>query len=75
MLDRRRAHEVHSERRLAEARAGGDDDQLAGVQAIGQLVELAPGDSATYVCSAPHWWANGADVPTVVLGAVSPFER
>lgn len=40
-----------------------------------QRVELAPGDSATYVCSAPHWWANGADVPTVVLGAVSPFER
>lgn len=40
-----------------------------------QRVELAPGDSATYVCSAPHWWANGTDVPTVVLGAVSPFER
>lgn len=37
--------------------------------------ELEPGDSATYGCSAPHWWANGADEPTVVLGAVSPFER
>lgn len=38
-------------------------------------VELEPGDSATYGCSAPHWWANGADEATVVLGAVSPFER
>ncbi|GAB2991867.1 MAG TPA: XRE family transcriptional regulator [Actinotalea caeni] len=37
--------------------------------------ELGPGDTATYGCSAPHWWANGADEPTVVLGAVSPFER
>lgn len=36
---------------------------------------LEPGDSATYGCSSPHWWANGADEPTVVLGAVSPFER
>lgn len=37
--------------------------------------ELEPGDTATYGCSAPHWWANGATESTVVLGAVSPFER
>lgn len=40
-----------------------------------QRTELEPGDSATYGCSAPHWWANAAAEPTVVLGAVSPFER
>lgn len=51
---------------------------LAGRLAIthgGSQVELEPGDSATYGCSAPHWWANTAAEPTVVLGAVSPFER
>lgn len=36
---------------------------------------LEPGDCATYGCSLPHWWANVAGEPTVVLGAVSPFER
>ncbi|WP_156254185.1 helix-turn-helix domain-containing protein [Pseudactinotalea terrae] len=36
---------------------------------------LEPGDTATYGCSLPHWWANVANGPTVVLGAVSPFER
>lgn len=36
---------------------------------------LEPGDSATYGCSSSHWWANAADEPTEVLGAVSPFER
>ncbi len=37
-------------------------------------VTLHEGDSITYGCSTPHWWANGHDGPTVVLGAVSPFE-
>jgi len=37
--------------------------------------ELGEGDTATYVCSVPHWWANGGDTDTVVLGAVTPFER
>jgi transcriptional regulator with XRE-family HTH domain len=36
--------------------------------------ELAVGDSITYGCSVPHWWANAADAETVVLGAVTPFE-
>lgn len=35
---------------------------------------LLPGDSATYTCSTPHWWANDCDEETVVLGAVTPFE-
>lgn len=38
-------------------------------------VILEQGDSATYGCSRPHWWANEHDGPTVVLGAVTPFER
>lgn len=38
-------------------------------------VELDPGDTATYGCSTTHWWANGADEETVVLGSVTPFER
>ncbi len=37
-------------------------------------VVLGPGDSATYVCSTPHWWANESDGVTRVLGAVTPFE-
>lgn len=37
-------------------------------------VELEPGDSVTYGCSVPHWWANPAETETVVLGAVTPFE-
>lgn len=37
-------------------------------------VELAEGDTMTYGCSTPHWWANGHDDVTVVLGAVSPLE-
>ena len=38
-------------------------------------MELRAGDTVTYGCSAPHWWANGHDGETVVLGAVTPFER
>ncbi|MDF2560254.1 MAG: putative transcriptional regulator [Microbacterium sp.] len=38
-------------------------------------VELREGDTVTYGCSEAHWWANGADGVTVVLGAVTPFER
>ena len=38
-------------------------------------IELGPGDTATYGCSTPHWWANGHDAETVVLGAVAPSER
>lgn len=37
-------------------------------------VQLSPGDSMTYLCSMPHWWANDTDEPCVVLGAVTPFE-
>lgn len=37
-------------------------------------IELEEGDSVTYGCSQPHWWANGHDDVTVVTGAVSPFE-
>lgn len=37
-------------------------------------VELEQGDSVTYGCSQPHWWANAHDGVTVVTGAVSPFE-
>ncbi|TLP96794.1 helix-turn-helix domain-containing protein [Nesterenkonia salmonea] len=36
---------------------------------------LGVGDSATYGCSAPHWWANIADTETTVLGASTPIER
>lgn len=35
---------------------------------------LEVGDSVTYGCSTPHWWANASDGVTTVLGAVSPFE-
>ena len=38
-------------------------------------VTLEEGDCATYVCSAPHWWANGYDGETILLGAVTPFEH
>lgn len=38
-------------------------------------IELSAGDTATYGCSTPHWWANGHDGETVVLGAVAPSER
>lgn len=37
--------------------------------------ELGPGDSATYGCSTPHWWANRTAAETVVLGAFTPVER
>jgi len=37
-------------------------------------VELGEGDTITYGCSTPHWWANGQAAPTVVLGAFTPFE-
>lgn len=37
-------------------------------------VVLGEGDTMTYGCSTPHWWANGHDAVTIVLGAVSPFE-
>lgn len=50
----------------------------AGVLVVCQAdrrVELHAGDTVTYGCSAPHWWANGHDGETVVLGAVTPFER
>lgn len=38
-------------------------------------VVLHAGDTVTYGCSEAHWWANGHDETTVVLGAVTPFER
>ena len=41
----------------------------------GHQVTIKSGDTVTYGCSSPHWWANGASGPTVVLGAVTPFER
>lgn len=37
-------------------------------------VELHEGDSMTYLCSLPHWWANPTDQTCVVIGAVTPFE-
>lgn len=37
-------------------------------------VVLAAGDSMTYECSVPHWWANTTEHETHVLGAVTPFE-
>lgn len=36
--------------------------------------ELAAGDSMTYRCTTPHWWANAHEGVTIVLGAVTPFE-
>lgn len=35
---------------------------------------LAIGDAMTYPCSTLHWWRNLDPDPTVVLGAVTPFE-
>lgn len=37
-------------------------------------VDLRSGDTITYGCSTPHWWANPGTTATVVLGAVTPFE-
>jgi len=37
--------------------------------------ELNPGDAATYTCETPHWWANLAPEPTIVLGAITVGER
>lgn len=51
---------------------------LQGVLELGhgkQRHQLVAGDSATYGTSTPHWWANGGDGETVVLGAFSPVER
>ncbi len=45
------------------------------VQHGDRRIELMPGDTVTYGCSTAHWWANGAECETVVLGAVSPFEE
>lgn len=39
-----------------------------------ERVVLNAGDSMTYRCSTAHWWRNDSDGPTVVLGAVTPFE-
>ncbi|HMO10888.1 MAG TPA: XRE family transcriptional regulator [Actinotalea sp.] len=36
-------------------------------------VGLGEGDALTYDTSVPHWWANPADEPAVVLGAVTPL--
>lgn len=50
----------------------------SGVLVVAQgdrRVRLEAGDTVTYGCSTPHWWANGHDDVTVVLGAVTPFER
>lgn len=41
----------------------------------GHRLVLEHGDSATYGCSRPHWWANDWHEPTIVLGAVSASER
>lgn len=41
----------------------------------GRRVELSAGDTATYDCSQPHWWANGDDGPTIVIGVVVPLEQ
>ncbi len=49
----------------------------SGVLIVSQAdrrVTLSAGDTVTYGCSVPHWWANGWDAETVVLGAVTPFE-
>ncbi|MEZ5094094.1 helix-turn-helix domain-containing protein [Nocardioides sp.] len=40
-----------------------------------RTVELEAGDAMTYGCSTSHYWANGHDGTTIVLGAVSPFEE
>ncbi len=40
MLDRGRPDDVEAEGRLSHRRPGGDDDHLAGVQAVGQGVEV-----------------------------------
>jgi transcriptional regulator with XRE-family HTH domain len=34
--------------------------------------QLAEGDSLTYDASAPHWYANDSDCPTVFIGAMTP---
>jgi transcriptional regulator with XRE-family HTH domain len=40
---------------------------------IGQdSYELEEGDSVTYDCSVPHWWANRTDEDAVIIGAVTP---
>lgn len=44
------------------------------VQHGDRTVQLHEGDTMEYRCSTTHWWANGLDGTTVVLGAVSPFE-
>lgn len=41
----------------------------------GRRVELSTGDTATYDCSQPHWWANGHNEPTIVIGVVVPLEQ
>lgn len=41
---------------------------------IGQeIVDLSEGDTITYDCTSPHWWANPGTETTVVLGAVTPL--
>ena len=40
MLQRCRAHEVHGQRGLTHAGAGGDDNHLTGAQAIGQIIQV-----------------------------------
>lgn len=40
-----------------------------------QRSQLNQGDTATYGCSTPHWWANDSGGETVVLGAFTPIEH
>ncbi|WP_079099988.1 helix-turn-helix domain-containing protein [Streptomyces sp. WMMB 322] len=41
---------------------------------VGQeVVDLSPGDTITYDCTAAHWWSNPGTETTVVLGAVTPL--
>jgi len=37
-------------------------------------LRVGPGDTVTFMCSVPHWWANETATDTVVLGAVTPLE-
>lgn len=38
----------------------------------GERYQLSAGDSLTYDASAPHWYANEGDCPTVFIGAMTP---
>ena len=69
MLDRRRPGDVQPQGRLADGRPGGEDDHLAGVQAVGEPVQI--GETRWYAGHRAVAVAGGLDLVDRALDDVA----